>query len=106
MGRSRNKRTTMTELAWKAIDYLVEHDLVLKWDFPQADPPSDEIRLLLKPYFANGEIEQTTAWRLRDYLVECLEEEFLLVNERSQSSQNRSASRGSPVFRVVCGDDD
>ena len=57
------------------------------------------------PYFSNGEIERTTAWRLRDYLVECLEEEFLLVDERSQSSQVRSASRRSPVFRVVCGDD-
>ena len=102
---SRKTKATKAELAWQAIDYLVEHDLVVKWTFPEADPPSEEIRHLLMPYFANGEIERTTAWRLRDYLVECLEEDFLLVDERSQSSQVRSASRRSPVFRVVCGDD-
>ena len=99
---SRSRRANKADVAWQAIDYLVEHDLVVKWTFPEADPPPEEIRLLLMPYFANGEIERTTAWHLRDYLVECLEDEFLLMDERSQSSQDPCR----PVFRVVCGDDD
>ena len=100
---SRSRRANKADLAWQAIDYLVEHDLVVKWSFPEADPPSEEIRHLLMPYFANGEIERTTAGRLRDYLVECLEEDFLLIaNEASQSSQD--AHR--PVCHVVFGDDD
>jgi hypothetical protein len=103
---SRRNKAEKAELAWQAIDHLVEHDLVVKWEFDAADPPPDEVKRLIAPYFSDGEIERTTAWRLRDYLVECLEEDFLLVDERSQPSQDRSASRRSPVFRVVCGDDD
>ena len=100
---SRSRRANKADVAWQAIDYLVEHDLGVKWTFPEADPPSEEIRHLLMPYFANGEIERTTAWHLRDYLVERLEEDHLLIaNEASQSSQDSRR----PVFRVVCGDDD
>ena len=102
MGRSRNKRANKAELAWQAIDYLVEHDLVVKWDFDAADPPPEDVKRLIAPYFTNGEIERTTAWHLRDYLVECLEDEFLLMDERSQSSQDPCR----PVFRVVCDDND
>jgi hypothetical protein len=102
---SRRNKAEKAELAWQAIDYLVEHDLVVKWTFPEADPPSEEIRKLIAPYFSDGEIERTTAGHLRDYLVERLEEDHLLVDEWSQSSQDHSASRRSPVFRVVCGDD-
>ena len=95
----RNKKA---DLAWQAIDYLVEHDLVVRWNFPEADPPPEEVKRLIAPYFSDGEIERTTAGHLRDYLVERLEEEFLLMDERSQSSQDPCR----PVFRVVCGDDD
>jgi len=97
---SRKTKATKAELAWQAIDYLVEHDLVLKWGFPEADPPSEEIRHLLMPYFANGEIERTTAGRLRDYLVECLEEDYLLIADEPTPRSH------APVFRVVCDDND
>jgi len=100
MGRSRNKRANKAELAWQAIDYLVEHDLVVKWDFDAADPPPEDVKRLIAPYFTNGEIERTTAWHLRDYLVECLEEDHLLIADEPTPRSH------APVFRVVCDDND
>ena len=41
---SRSRKAEKVELAWQAIDYLVEHDFTLKWEFDAADPPSEEIR--------------------------------------------------------------
>ncbi|MGO9108574.1 MAG: hypothetical protein ACLP9L_05010 [Thermoguttaceae bacterium] len=96
---NRSKRAEKAELAWQAIDYLVEHDLVLKWDFPEADPPPEEIRKLIAPYFSDGEIEMTAAWLLSDFLIERLENDCLLIRD-SQSSQDPHRPR------VVCGDDD
>ena len=98
---NRSKRAEKAELAWQAIDYLLEHDFKLKWEFDAADPPSDEIRRLIASYFSNGEIEQDMAWYLSDYLIERLEDDYLAVaDERSQSSQDPHRPR------VVCGDDD
>jgi len=97
---SKRNKANKADLAWQAIDYLVEHDLVLKWGFPEADPPSEEIRHLLMPYFANGEIERTTAGRLRDYLVECLEEDYLLIADEPTPWPH------GQICRVVFGDDD
>ena len=52
------------DLAQRAIDYLVQTDLVLKWDFPEADPPSHgDKRASSRPYFCDGEIERTTLRR-------------------------------------------
>jgi len=92
------------DIAKRAIAYLDRHGLVFKWEFPQADPPSDEIRDLLKSYFADGEIERTTAGHLRDYLVERLSEDYLA----DEGSHCAPRSRCPPVCRVVCynGDDD
>ena len=101
MSGSRNSRTDKADLAKRAIDYLLEHDLVLKWAFPEVDPPPDVIRKLIMPYFSDGEIEQDMAWYLSDYLVERLEQDCLqIADEQSQSSQD------SRRPRVVCGDDD
>ena len=58
------------DLARRAIAYLARTDLALHWGFSEADPPSPEIRRLLMPYFADGEIEMTTSRLLQDYLVE------------------------------------
>ncbi len=103
MSSSRKRRANKADLAWQAIDYLVEHDLVVKWNFSEADPPPEEIKRLIATYFSDGEIERTTAWHLRDYLLERLEEDHLLIaDERSQSSQDPHR----PVCRVVFGDDD
>jgi hypothetical protein len=100
---SKRNKANKADLAWQAIDYLVEHDLVVKWNFPEADPPPEEVKRLIAPYFSDGEIERTTAGHLRDYLVERLEEDYLLIaDERSQSSQDAHG----PVYRVVFGDDD
>jgi len=100
MSGSRNSRADKPDLARRAIDYLEQHDLALKWDFPQSDPPPDEIRHLLASYFDDGEIELDMAWFLSDFLVARLEEDYLVVaDERSQSSQDPHR----PV--VVCGDD-
>jgi hypothetical protein len=95
---SRRNKAEKAELAWQAIDYLVEHDLVLKWNFPEADPPPEEVRLLIAPYFSDGEIEMTAAWLLSDFLIERLENDCLLIAD-SQSSQDPYRPR------VVCGDD-
>lgn len=95
---SRRNKAEKAELAWQAIDYLVEHDLVVEWTFPEADPPSEEIRKLIAPYFSDGEIEMTAAWLLSDFLIERLENDCLLIPD-SQSSQDPLRPR------VVCGDD-
>ncbi|MGO9109099.1 MAG: hypothetical protein ACLP9L_07700 [Thermoguttaceae bacterium] len=104
MSGSRKRRANKAaQEAWQAIDYLVEHELVVRWEFPESDPPPEAIKRLLKPYFADGEIERGTAWHLRDYLVERLEEDFLAVaDERSQNH----APWSRPVCRIVCCGDD
>ena len=61
-------------MAQQAIDYLVQHDFVLRWEFPEADPPSPEIKRLVMSYLADGEIELTTSSLLCDYLVSGLRE--------------------------------
>ena len=91
------------DLAQQAIDYLVQTDLVLHWDFPQADPPSTEIRRLLATYLAEGEIELTTSELLCNYLVERLREDHGLTADKP--SQNHAPWSRRPSCRVVCGDD-
>jgi len=77
---------------------------VFEWDFPQAAPPSDEIKNLLKSYFSDGEIEWTTAGFVCGYLVERLSEDYLA----DEWSDCAPWSRRPPVCRIVCynGDDD
>ena len=97
---SKRNKANKADLAWQAIDYLVEHDLVVKWSFPEAEPPSEEVKRLIAPYFSDGEIERTTAGHLRDYLVERLEEDHLLIADEPTPWSHR------PVCHVVFGDDD
>jgi hypothetical protein len=103
MSTCRNSRADKVDLAKRAIDYLLEHDLTLKWEFDAADPPPDEIKLLIAPYFSDGEIEMTAAWLLSDFLIERLEKDCLLIPDgQSQSSQDPRR----PVAGVACGHDD
>lgn len=95
------KKSDKADLARQAIAYLEQHDLVLKWGFPQDDPPPDEIKKLIMPYFGDGEIERTTAGFVGDYLVERLEEDYL-----ADGQAPAPWSRRPPVFRVVCCDGD
>ena len=94
------------DLAHEAIDYLVQHDLVLHWDFPQAAPPSQEIQNLLKPYLADGEIERTTSSLLCDYLVSRLREDHLAADAPCKPWHDRTPPPRQPTCRVVCGDDE
>ena len=88
----------------RAIRYLVEHDLMVKWDFPDDDPPPDGIRQLLMSYFSDGEIERTTAGLLRDFLVSRLREDHRLpMDERRQSG--RTPLSRSLACRVVRDDE-
>jgi hypothetical protein len=96
-GSGTEKADKAVQEAWQAIDYLVEHELVVRWEFPESDPPPEAIQRLLRPYCSDGEIAQTTAWLLSDFLVERLEEDFLAVDEGGDHA---------PVLRVVCGDDE
>ena len=100
---SSRKKPDKADLARQAIDYLLEHDLALKWDFPQADPPPEEIRRLIASYFDDGEIELDMALYLGDYLVERLEEDYLPMDNQSHHAP---WSRRPPVCRIVCGDGD
>ena len=50
-------KANRADLAGQAIEYLTGHDFVLTWDFYATEPPPEEIRQLLAPYFADGEIE-------------------------------------------------
>ena len=97
MSGRRGKRSGKADLARQAVEYLVQHDFVLKWDFDTTDPPSPEIQDLLVPYFSDGEIELTTSALLCDYLVSRLREDYLPTEGR----------RSHPAAcRVVCGGDD
>ena len=71
------KEADKADIARRAIKYLDQNALVFEWDFPQAAPPSEEIRNLLKSYFADGEIERTTAGFVCGYLIERLSEDYL-----------------------------
>ena len=71
------KEADKADIARRTIKYLDQNALVFEWDFPQAAPPSDEIRNLLKSYFSDGEIEWTTAGFVCGYLVERLSEDYL-----------------------------
>jgi len=98
------KKADKADIARRAIKYLDQNALGVKWDFPQADPPPKEIESLLTSYFADGEIERTTAGHLRNYLIERLEEDCLA----DEGSHRAPWSRRPPVCRIVCynGDDD
>ena len=96
--------TNKADLARQAIDYLVQHDFVLHWGFSEADPPPEEIKRLLMPCFADGEIELTTSALLCDYLVSRLREEYPSIEERS--GVGADLARARPALRVVCGDGD
>ena len=102
------KRTDKARLARQAIDYLVQHDLVVRWHFPEADPPPEEIKRLLTSYFTDGEIEATTSELLSNYLVTGLREDYLPMDEPSRSAHDRSpSSPRRPTCRLArCGDDD
>ena len=98
------KEADKADIARRAIKYLDQNALVFEWDFPQAAPPSEEIRNLLKSYFADGEIERTTAGFVCGYLIERLSEDYLA----DEWSHCAPWSRRPPVCRIVCynGDDD
>jgi hypothetical protein len=86
------------DLARQAIEYLTGHDFVLAWDFSATEPPPEGIRRLLAPYFADGEIEQTTSGLLREYLVSRLCEDHRL----SPNEQSRSVRDHAPWSRQAC----
>ncbi|MGO9109925.1 MAG: hypothetical protein ACLP9L_11890 [Thermoguttaceae bacterium] len=98
------KKEDKADIATRTIKYLDQNSLVFQWDFLQAAPPSDEIRDLLKSYFADGEIERTSAGFVCGYLVERLREDHLA----DEWSHCAPWSRRPPVCRIVCynGDDD
>ena len=97
MSGRRGKRPDKADLARQAVEYLVQHDFVLKWDYDTTDPPSPAIRDLFAPYFSDGEIERTTSELLANYLVSRLREDYLPTEGR----RSRPAA-----CRVVWGDDD
>ena len=106
MGGHRKPRADKADLARQAIKYLVQTDLVLKWDFPEADQPPEEIRHLLTSYLADGEIERTTSSLLCDYLVGRLREDHLSMGKRSPPGQGHAPWSRRAACRVVCGDGD
>jgi hypothetical protein len=88
------------DLAGQAIEYPVEHDFVLAWEYSATEPPPEAIRKLLAPYFADGEIELTTSRLLCDYLVSRLREDYPLTDRQSRSVRDCASA-----CRVVFGDD-
>ena len=45
------------ETARRAIEYLAGHDLVVAVTFPEDDPPSPQVRALVKPYLRDAQAE-------------------------------------------------
>jgi len=99
------RRTSKADTARQAIDYLLKHDFKLHWDFDPADPPPEEVRQLLKPYFDDGEIEGTTAMHLCDYLVGELRWSYLPKAEWSRCTREHSPCSRPANCRVVRGDE-
>ena len=87
MSMGREKRTAKAELARQAIEYLAQHDLVLRWEIPEADPPPADVRRLIMSCLAEGEVDLTTSALLCEYLVTSLREDYLPVDEPSRSEQ-------------------
>ena len=102
------RKADKAQLAQRAIDYLVQTDLVVRWDFPDDDPPPEDIKRLLMSYFADGEIEVTTSELLCSYLVSGLREDYPSLDEPSRSAHDHApSSPRRPTCRLArCGDDD
>ncbi len=100
------KKAEKADLARQAIEYLAEHDLLLRWEIPEADPPSPEIKRLVMSYLADGEIELTTSALLADYLTSRLREDYLPPDVPIQSAHEPAPWSRRPTCRVVRGDDD
>ena len=98
-------KANRADLAGQAIEYLTGHDFVLTWDFYATEPPPEEIRQLLAPYFADGEIELTTSGLLREYLASRLCEDHRLSMDKQSRSVRDRTPLSRPACRVVCGDD-
>jgi hypothetical protein len=102
---ARKKRTDKAALARKAVRYLAQTDLKLKWEFSEDDPPPPEVADLIAGYFSDGEIEATTGSLLCDYLITRLKQDYLPQDEPSRSAPNRIPKSYPAVCRVVCGDE-
>jgi hypothetical protein len=100
MSRKRSKNAALVK---QAVDYLSSHDFALTWDFSATDPPSQAIRRLVTPYFADGEIEVTTSNLVSEYLVRRLREDHLPMDTRRRSGRDPWSRR--PTCRVVCDDE-
>ena len=99
-------RKNKADLAQRAIDYLVQHDLWLRWEIPEDDPPPAEVKRLIMSHLAEGEIELTTSALLGDYLVRRLTEDCLPMEEPSRSAHAYAPWSPRPTCRVVRPDDD
>jgi len=89
------------DTARRAVEYLVQHDFKLHWDYDPADPPPEEIKRLLAPYFDDGEIERTTGMLLCNYLVGRLREDYVPQDEWSRSARGHAPHSRPPTCRVV-----
>ena len=94
------------DLAKRAIDYLVQHDLMLRWDIPDTDPPPADVKRLVMGYLADGDIELTTSALLAEYLMSRLREEYLPPDAPSRSAHEPAPWSHRPTCRVVSGDDE
>ena len=78
------------DTAKQAIDWLAEHDLLLRWEIPEDDPPSPEVKRLVMLHLADGEIELTTSALLADYLASRLREDYRLPPKLAKQAVDKS----------------
>ena len=90
-----------TGTARRAVEYLLHHDFKLHWDYDPADPPPEEVRQFLQPYFDDGEIEKTTSVLLCEYLVGELRWDHIPKEEWSRSARGDVPCSRSATCRVV-----
>jgi hypothetical protein len=96
--------TNKPDLAQQAIDYLVQHDLMLRWEIPEADPPPPDIKRLVMRYLAEGEIELTTSELLANYLIGRLRDDCLPLDAPNRSAHDPASLSRIPSCRVVRDD--
>ena len=94
-----------TDTARRAVEYLLHHDFKLHWEYDPDDPPPEDVRQLLQPYFDMGEIETMTAMLLTDYLVGEVRLDHLPKAEWCRSAREHSPWSNSPTCRVVRGNE-
>lgn len=99
-------RAKKTNTAHRAVEYLLHHNFKLHWDYDPANPPPEDVRQLLKPYFELGDVEKMTTMLLTGYLVDAVRLDHVPKEEWSRSARGHVPRFHPPTCRLVRCDEE